>query len=191
MIFGRSTPRSRSFCGALSSKLEGILARSRCGAGGGRARSPTTKLVGPTRRHDPLYFRGLRLCPVFPRTWGRLSCTTSQRATRCGLPAHLGKAHNAPRRLVSASGIAFARAGKGEASSSPPKEAPDHVYACGEGALGAEHLRLAVRSPLRARGRLLRRPRQRSPVRITPACAGKSLSLSRQEVSMNNLENRD
>lgn len=150
-----------------------------------------TKLVGPTRRNDPLHFRGLRLRPVFPRTWGRLSCTTSQRATRCGLPAHLGKAHNAPRRLVSASGIAFARAGKGEASSSPPKEAPDHVCACGEGALGAEHLRLAVRSPLRARGRLLSRPRQRSPVRITPACAGKSLSLSRQEVSMNNLENRD
>ena len=133
-----------------------------------------TKLVGPTRRHDPLHFRGLRLCPVFPRTWGRLSCTTSQRVTRCGLPAHLGKAHNAPRRLVSASGIAFARAGKGEASSSPPKEAPDHVCACGEGALGAEHLRLAVRSPLRARGRGGGRVCPSPPDEITLGRAGKT-----------------
>lgn len=30
-----------------------------------------TKLVGPTRRHDPLHFRGLRLCPVFPRNLGK------------------------------------------------------------------------------------------------------------------------
>ena len=113
-----------------------------------------TKLVGPTRRHDPLHFRGLRLCPVFPR--------------------NLGKAHNAPRRLVSAGGIAFARAGKGEASSSPPKEAPDRLCACGEGALGAEHLRLAVRSPSPARGRGGGRVCPSPPDEITLGRAGKT-----------------
>ena len=74
--------------------------------------------------------------------------------------------------------ITPACAGKRAQSPRPHGSSPDHPRIRGEKVDGAERVAIIQGSPPHARGKDLQREQNRRSHRITPACAGKSISTS-------------
>ena len=107
---------------------------------------------------------------------------TPCRLTRLGSPPRVRGKLNELRKYVAAMRITPACAGKTHCCRNVVSLFLDHPRVCGENWVLTPSVALLPGSPPRVRGKLVTVSYSTNAVRITPACAGKTISICKKQV---------